>query len=391
MAAILTSTRYFSDIDIMVDELLNGVPNDLGANDIAFLSTASEANYRTLVPMLASRLPCTLVGGTTLNSPFHSRDCEVGAYMTVVRGIRHALAVSEPLVETDGRGQMERLYRDCVSRLGDAPKVFFPIMPVIPNLTANYYMPHLFELAGDIPVFGGMVSDDFDSDKFAVFAGRDCYPDRIALLALGGDIEPVFGSGCDVTILSRYRPTVTEASGNVVSRVDDMSFCEYLTKLGFHDDVRLISDFPLCVIIYGGLSDRDGIPEISHLVQTDPAKGTGTFSSEIPMGRNIAVGFLTKDNIDASTRKCIDEIGTKIESRKRDGYNFSLVFCVSCVGRYFALVGQDNSEGEMVTAAFNGKIPLFGYYGFNEICPVPGLQGEFFNRPLSDSIVMCAL
>lgn len=44
----------------------------------------------------------------------------------------------------------------------------------------------------------------------------------------------------------------------------------------------------------------------------------------------------------------------------------------------------------MLRRAFSPEIPLFGYYGFNEVCPTAYRSGSLLNRAHSDSIAFCA-
>ena len=392
MRSIVSSTTHFNDADRMLRDLIIDIPDLPPAESVGFLACASQSNHDALAGALQKALPFPVVGGTTLRSPFAPREEDVGASLTVLSrpGLRYAIGVSGEPKAGGERELMEKLHRDCTVSLGAAPALFLLIMPILPNLMAGDYLKHLFSLAGRVPVFGGMVSDDFDSDRFAVFAGGRAYQDRMVMVGIGGSVDPVFSVGCRMTALSGYRPTVTEADGNIIRRVDTMTFCEFLTRMGFPEDVRLLSDFTLCVSIEGGVSARDGIPEITHLARTDPESGSGFFGSDIPEGSRISLGVLRPEDVVGSAAHCIGEMAAAMRAREAAGYEFGMAFCLPCVGRYYAMLGRDNEEGRMLREAFSA-VPLFGYYGFNEICPSHDTDGRRFNRQYSDSMVICAL
>lgn len=392
MTSTFAATREFDDVEKMFGDLSDVVSPRGGAGGIGFLSCSSRANYDALTPLLRARAPFPIVGGTTLASPFASRGDEFGAALTVVRNpeIRNAVGVSAPIDSMDDASLVRNLYRECLAGLGADPGVILVFMPVIRGLMADRFMPGLFELAGDVPVFGGMVSDDFDSHRFAVFADGRPYRDRIVLVMLGGGIRPLFGVDCDVTQMSPYAFTVGEARGNDVLRVDDMTFCEFLRELGFREEVNRLTDFLPSVIVRGGMSERDGRPEITHLVRTDPESGAGTFATAIAAGSTITLGRLSRRCIEDSANRCLAEMACRMGAMQQEGYAFSMVFCLPCVARHFAAAGGDNIDGEAMRRLLPAGVPWFGYYGFNEICPTTDRNGRLFNRPHSDSIAVCA-
>ena len=393
MPALVRSTKSFNKVDKMTQDLLNELPVEYMSDSIGFLSCDPGAAYIELLERIQEKTPFAIVGGTSLASPLCPREEEVGATLTVFSSnrIRFAASLSSPL-GGDCAAQMKSLYEDCVAGLGTEPKLFFIIMPIVPDLAADRYLSELFALVGEIPVFGGMVSDDFDAQRSAVFFNESAYSDRIALIAFGGDVRPALGVGCSLTMLSEYAPTVTETDDHVIRRVDDMTFCDYLRKLGFDpDDPRIMSDWLLSISVQGHFSDIDGIAECSVLVDIDPREGSGLASCRVPEGTRIGMGFLSKSDVLKSAEGCLDRVANEIDLVRNDGYEYEMAFCVSCVSRYYALVGNSNLEGNLLKSRLPSGIPMFGYYGFNEICPTRGKDGSLFNRPHGESLVVCVI
>ena len=235
-----------------------------------------------------------------------------------------------------------------------------------------------------------MVSDQFDSDKFATFSDGQAHPDCIVLLMLGGMISPVFSVDCKVTEITSASPEVTRSEGNAIYRIGNMSFCDYLGSLGFSEHITQIRDFPLCVIIQNKPDRRDSLPEITHLTLTDPLSGSGYFGTEIPVGCKIRFGHVTRKDLVVSARHCMLDATERMRKQTETGYVFSMGVCIPCMGRHYALQGGENTDGEIVTSHLPPALPLFGYYGFNEICPSRDGHGIRFNRTHNDSIAFCA-
>lgn len=387
------TTRYFENTEKMCRDLLASLPSDLCPECLGFLTASSQSQHSRLMPELQRRVPIPVVGGTTLVSPFGGQEGETAAHLTVLgrRGVKYAAVLSEPLREFDEKRQMARLVERCRTRLGAEPKLFLVVMPIVRHMSANRYLKPLFEKAGDVPVFGGMVSDDFRADNFAVFAEGASHADRMVLVGVSGEVEPVWSVGCDVTPLSDMAPTVTASYNNVIYGIDDMTFCDYLRKLGLAHDIKSMADFSLALVISGGISDHDGVPEVVHLTATDPALGCGIVTSDITPGCRVTLGHLTRDAIHSSARRCLDDLSRKMKQREEQGYTFGGIFCIPCLGRYFASAEDaHHAEGGLIRDAFPPEIPLFGYYGFNEVCPTAYRSGNLLNRAHSDSIALCA-
>lgn len=306
-------------------------------------------------------------------------------------GLSFSIAVSDRITPESGDDLIEKVYAEARNGTDNQPRLILAFMPIIADLTANRFMPRLFELAGDIPVFGGMALDGFDSRNYGVFAGGAAHSDRIVLVLLGGEIDPVFSVGCSVTETGSYSPVVTEAERNVVYKVDDISFCQYLNRLGFSGHVAKLRDFPLCIVVNDDKqSPVDGIPIITHLAATNTDDGSGIFANDIPVGSSIRIGVVTRDDLASSSQSCVSSITREIRKREENGYAFSLAFCITCLGRYFALLGGENIDGEAIRSSPLGNMPLFGYYAYNEVCPSVAENGMSFNRTFSDSIAICA-
>lgn len=390
MLAIKNITREHEDADLMMRELLSGIDPDSCV--IGFLSCMAVSNHSDLVARLQKAVPFPVVGGTTLCSPFAEATADIAATLVVLSGDDFCCrAELSPVLNPETAAKsLKQLFDDCTRQLDGAPKLFLVIMPIFSLASAAFYLEEVFALAGSVPVFGGMVSDEMTCEDFAVFANGSGFKDRMVLVAIGGQIRPTLAFGRKLTFLSDYEPTVTKADGTAVYRVDDLSFCEYLAKLGFDDGKGVVIGYPLSVLMKGGQAAADGTPETGLLLSVDNRKGCGIFSRPVPEGVRISVGLLTHEDVADSVHRCMRTVARMMAVERGKGYRYSMAFCVSCLGRYYSMVGRENGESEVLRRELAAMLPVFGYYGFNEVCPTRDATGTYHNRAHVDSIVVCA-
>lgn len=388
MSAITRVTKRYDNAVKMADDLLAGVDDSGG---LGFLVCDNESDYTALAAELQRRVRFPIVGGTSPSSPAFHRNVEVGASLAVITGdrARFGLSVTAPLYSGEPDEIIADAYVAASANLGETPKMILVTLPIIHDLAIDLYLPKLFELAGKMPVFGGMVSDDYKRESFAVIADGRAHIDRASIVAIGGDITPVFASGCEVTVLSDYAPTVTDAEGYVVRAVDDMSFCDYMNRLGFDIAERgFLSEWPLAFRVRD--DDRDDKPKTNDLISVDLKERSGRFAKKPRVGSRLSPASLNRENIASSADSCVAELFDKIKHSMGRGCEFEAVMCVAGVGRYYAVTGARNPDLDAVRLRLSERLALFGYYGFYELCPTPDSDGVPQNRDHSMGLVACA-
>ncbi|MDR0826495.1 MAG: FIST C-terminal domain-containing protein [Desulfovibrio sp.] len=393
MSTMYRSTDNFDSAEEMARDLMRDLPLQELEGAFAFLICLPETPYEELAGILGRKLPFSVVGGTTIAIPSAAEDDDISATLTVFskQGVKHTISVSEPLKPEESRRQMTLLYEDCLTRHGETPKLLIPIMPTIPSMMQGYYMPDLFELAKDTPFTGGNISEAINSGDGAVLAEGQAYKDRMVLVAISGDIQPVFSAGCDLTVLTDYAPVVTEIDFNVIKKVDDLSFFDFLRRLNFDPyDPKILSGYPLCALVQGPHQSDDGVAEVRAVLGLDFETKSAIFSSIIPVGAKIRLGYLTVDDVQTSTQKCMKRLVEKLKASQALGHTYSLLFYVTCMGRYYTQINRNNPEGHYLTENLPEGLSLCGYYGHGEVSPMRDLNGQAFNRTHADSIVMCA-
>lgn len=399
MSIYSAKSQEFRDIQVLADDLTRNIPQNTPANAIGFLFCDSQVDSDALLQQLQANRNLTIVGGTSFSYPLADSVNQISAELTVLvmEGLSYSVHVSDPLDESVYVDQVNKLYQACMDELDAPAKLIMPFIPLIPGLTHDLYISQLFSLAQHIPVFGGVTTDDLDITKAAVYAHGHSYSDRMVLIALGGAIRPVFAVGSQLTTLSDYGPTVTESAANIVHRVDDMTFCDYLNRIGIAPEQRvngvdaLVQYGPLPCRLRHKLQDDDGVPELRCISYTNVEEGSAAFSGSLPIGTKINMGTILKKDVAESTDKCLEDLTAKMKREEADGYQFSVLFSIPCVARYFALLGGENVEKAMITEKAPGHLAISTLYGFCEIGPTTGNNGALHNRSHNASIVMCAI
>lgn len=365
--------------------------HDPSAGVMGFLSCAPDAEYRTMLADLRSGAPLPVVGGTSLANPFDASGAPFVSNLAFFgkNNVRHSISVSPPLAPGGARRQIAALYRDSLEQLRQPPKVFLALFPILPDLFMDDYLEELFLLTGDVPVFGGMVSDDPGAGPGAVFAGDAVFGDRLVLVGFSGEVTPVFGCGCRMTALSGHTPLVTKAEGNVVMRVDDMSFADFIGGLGF--DAAVFEESPLYILIRDAASGDGETDMVNAVVKIDPRTGNGTLSSNIAVGSRIGMGILTGDDIRLSTATAIQQLSRGMKDAEASGAAFTMVLAVSCVARYYTMSAGGRIEADLLNAGLPPNLGRFGFFASREVAPIRGRNKKSENRVIGQSIILCAL
>lgn len=393
-----TSSSCFDNPATIVANLLQGIPTT-PLPTLGFLVCDSRIRYAEVLAALTQALPFPIVGGTTMLMPLAASPDETSACLLVFQreGLLFSVAISEPLDETNSAAQVQAVYSACVNGLAGPPKLFIPYIPLDHGLIADRFFSDLFAQANGIPVFGGITTDDLDSTTAAVFANGQALHNRMVLLALGGNIQPVFAMGSQLTVMTERAPTVTASSGNIVSRVDDMTFCEYMQSLGLKPEDRkngtdaLVQYGPLPVHVRAKPEETDGVPEIRCMRYTNVQDGSAAFSSGLPVGKRVHLGLILKSDVVESAQRCLDQLLARAAQNEAQGYRYNVLLLVCCAARYFAMVGGENLESTLLRQKIPPHLAHSSYYGFCEVGPTQNTQGTLHNRTNNTSIVMCAL
>ncbi|MCC8165031.1 MAG: FIST C-terminal domain-containing protein [Planctomycetes bacterium] len=363
-----------------------------GAGAFAIFTASPDTPFDGMLSRIQGRLPLRVIGGTSLGDPFDGNADDFTSLLGVFEQPRCkvGIALSGRINTHTGADAMRRLYESCLDDLGCQPRLFLAILPILPELYVDHLLGPLFALAGETPVFGGMVSDESSLGNFAVFLDGTTYKDRMVLVGFGGDVEPVFGLGCQVTTPHSFAPIVTASRRNVVSHIDGISVPEYLEKIDF-DSGRLreiLGEMPMPVRVHAPAADGDQQKLVSLVGLND--NGDAVLSSDVPVGSHLHLGLLSCDDVKASTESAMRQLLDAMREKEQNGYHFSTILAVSGVARYYVMFASEWVEAKLLQAAVPTGVSAFGSYVYGEICPRLTAAGALVNAKHSQSLGLCA-
>lgn len=399
MPALVRTSAHFDKPERIAEDL--AFSQESFTPTLGFFFCDSQIPVEETLALVQSKTPCPVVGGTSLVLPFSegNEEGDVAASLLLLHkeGMRFARAVSEPLDPARRKEQMSALVTACREEIGSAPALILLFLPLMPGLPMDGFVKEIFELAGPVPVFGGAVTNDLLSTRAAVFADGKVMDDRMVMLMLAG-IEPVFAVGASVTTMAEYAPTVTRSRGSTIFEVDGAPFCDYLRGLGIPPEDRLngvdalMQYGPTPADVIRADRPEDGVPEIRCISYTNLEEGSAAFSGPMPEGTRLRMSVISRQDVEQSARHCIDTLKSRMRQKEAGGYRFDAVLSVSCIARYFSLIGCEHRERTILHEELPPGIALAGFYGFSEIGPTLALDdGRTLNRSHSASVTMCAL
>jgi hypothetical protein len=252
-------------------------------------------------------------------------------------------------------------------------------------------------VAGKLPVFGGVASDNQLDRPISIFYGGEEIPESTLVIILGGSADPVFEVANTTTMYSEKKGVITQSGFGFINRVGDGSFKEFMERCGLRTDkeyqtgqvMTTYATNPVKVLMGG--DESDGVPVIHNIFDLNREQGSIFLAARIPEGAEVSLCLLKKDNIRSSTQEAMHRLNEKITLRQAKGGQYSLVFAVSCGGRYFVLTGANHIEREILNNTLLEGMYIAGFYASGEIGPTSAGADGATNRTHHSSIVLCAI
>jgi hypothetical protein len=234
----------------------------------------------------------------------------------------------------------------------------------------------LDRISGGTPIFGTNALDEtFETRTPMVLHNGRAYADCLALLGICGSIpESRFSIKLLPTINFYSQPAlVTEAQGNKLISINNMSAVEFMEKLGIVSDgkINAIYGFPLLV------NNNDGTGLKSCAIHDIEEGGVLRCGSAIAKGAVLKLVNQMQEEVLRSSEQFAKSIAN------RDRTKAHVVF--SCFGRSAPLVDVKD-ELRLYQTNMEGISYVFIYSG-GEFCPVYDEQGGIHNRFHQYSII----
>jgi hypothetical protein len=275
------------------------------------------------------------------------------------------------------------------SDTAERPALIFAFCPNGETFSGDKYANTLSALAHDAPVIGGICSDDYDYERARVFLNGEEYTDSIVLVCLWGNVRPTFSIRHVTSQFAERIRRVVEAHDNIVYRVGDETFVEYLESFGLRTDVPdplvAFTSYPMMLT----QEDEDETPLMRHIAGLNQETGAGTFIADVPVGALANICLINREDIKVSARESMESLLAKMA--EQPDYEYSAVFCISCCGRSMILGADPGAEGVILAEHLPEGLALTGAYCLGELCPTRFVDGIAKNRFHNCSITFCAL
>jgi hypothetical protein len=275
---------------------------------------------------------------------------------------------------------LEELYGRVLSGLPGEPAMLMPFVPFLLHMCGDEFIDRINSLSGGLPAFGALaISRNIDKGTvFTICNGRH-YSDSLVLLALCGDVDPMFMSVSvtDDNIL-KQKAIVTGVERNLLKTINNLPAAEYFESIGLAEGGRLLNIQSMPLILYR----EDGSVLIRACI--GPAKdGSVVLAGAATVNSTLALATMGPDDVIGSTGGKAAEILRAAEGRS------ALIY--SCVARRLALGAKAMAEHEKLDGCFGGALPYSFAYSGGEIFPGILADGSVASHLQNDSLIICVI
>jgi hypothetical protein len=396
MKSAVTISFELDDPAAAARQLAEGITGklQLRKNAVGILLCDADTDGAAVSGELKKLLGIEVAGMTTLATLDPQGHHEAAAVFTVLTAddCGFFTAVSEPLGTGAYEERILNTYRAAApggAAAGEKPGVVFAFCPYGMPFSGDQYPNLLSRAMEQVPLMGGIASDDYDYDRARVFLSGREFKDSLVVLSLWGTVKPAFALRHVTSRFAERIRRVVDADKNVVYKVGDETFVKYLEGFGLKTDVE---DPLLAFTSYPMMLTREGddeIPLMRHISGLNHTDGSGSFLGDVPTGTLANICLISKDDIVAACRESMKALLE--EAAKQPDYEYSIVFCISCCGRAMILGRDAGAEGDILTEMLPSHLSLAGAYCLGEICPARYQEGKVANRFHNCSITFCIL
>lgn len=332
-----------------------------------------DFEHQELLDQILERYPDLLLIGCTSDAEMSSK------YGVVEDSVLLVLFVSDQIEFSIGLGENVSQNPDAITKsateqamqgLQGNPKLCFTAFDTLTTSGLGVLNGLNQALDNEVPVLGGAAADQFKMERSYQFYRGQVLKDAVAVLLLSGDFHFSYGvSSGRATAGSLQR--VGRVEGNRIYEIGDMTAVEFYSKyLGSMD--KVIGEFPLAV--FEG-DEGDSFLRAPSSYNDD---GSIEFFADIPAGSKVQLTEANRDGILSAVDSAFH-----MAMENYQGTKPKMVQVTSCAGRKAVLGTRVKEEFTKLNELTQGELPLFGFYGFGELCPLnKGAASKFHNETI---------
>jgi len=395
-----TAISYeLDDITAATKELTTQIRDKLSfcKNTVAILHGQPDMNIAGLSGAISSELNCQVIGGTTAGGAVLTSE---GYHELAV--VLHVLTDDDCLFATAISGSMdinpqneihdtyEKAYRNLKEQDPQAePKLVISVASIYKSYSSDYIITDLSNLCAGLPIFGYNSADDFEFFKQQVFLSGEAGGDRLAIMLISGNIQPIFQTANLSGKQTLDKRLVTKSHDNVICEIDGKPAYEYIKDFPFIDDkTKVLWNYQFFIEMKNA-ADNDGIL-VSRALNTYN-KDTGEIScfANVPEGSYIGLLYCDGKDVSISTEAGLKNFMTKLEAANGE-YEYSTMLIASCSLRNMFLMNLKDIEGNLVKKIIPKNLTTSGIYAYGEISPTSIRDGKAVNRFHNATFTICA-
>jgi len=395
-----TAISYeLDDLKAAVEELTTQIIDKLTfkKNTIAILYGQPDIEVEKLSAAISWELGCHVIGGTTAagasltSEGYH--ELAVVLHVMTDDNCLFATAISNSLAN-DPIKEITETYKKAYFNLKildttAEPQMVICIGSMVPSISSDNILAKVSGLCNYLPVFGFNAGDDFDFSKQQVYLDGTVGGDRLVLLLISGNVQPVFHTANLAGKKALEKRLVTKARDNIIYEIEGKPAFEYIKEFPFIDSQTTdLFNYQFFVEMHNG-AYSDDIPVSRALSAYDKETGEVTCFANIPENSHIGLLYCDGNDVAITSENGIRDFLRKIGSED-DGYEYSTVFIATCSLRNMFLADMKETEGDLVKDLIPSNLTVSGLYAFGEIAPTSIHDGKAVNQFHNATFTLCA-
>ena len=368
-----------------VEEILEqlDLEHNLLKNSVGIITCYLDFIKGGVAEALCKRLPFDVIGCTVpMNAaPGSGEASQLSLMVLTSDSVEFATGTSEPLATQSGEAfdtLFDDFYKDISSGMSCRPEAFIVCQPLVIGFNWQAVSESLGRAGGNVPVFGTLALDlEINVREPLVIHNGQIYPDRMAVIAVGGDVRPrFFSEAFTLENAVAQDAVITEVDDVRILSINNLPAAQYMERLGLVQDGQLYGGnmaIPITVDIGDGTPPRVGT---FYNIAPDGAVVCGT---AYPVGGILAIGLIAHEDVIETAGRIIDKMLAHEEK------NLFLFF--SCFSRSIVL-RSPTAEMDLVQKKLEAAgVPYLFAYSGGETCPLYDRGGNVVNTSHVYSVV----
>jgi hypothetical protein len=366
-------TNEIDDTDVAVGEITAQLKDKkMHKNTIGIIACHFEFIENGTIDALCKVLPFDLIGCAVQGSAVNGSGGMEQLSLTVLTDddITFTSAISEPIFPENFDTVVENVYTDA-AKSGADPSLIFLLGPITTDVSGHSILKKLDQLSGGLPIFGTLSNDtSLKYESSYVFRNNEQHLRKMVLLFLNGNVEPRFYTTAITTRnILRQNAVVTESSGYLVKKINDLPVIEYFKSIGVQTSkLAAVSMLPF-LVDFG-----DGTAPAAYSMY-DISESGAYCGGEIPVGSLISFAEIDYTSVMETAEITLTQALDDVEKNGANG-----IIAIPCFTRSLVILPNIEDEIKKSLEIIGDKIPFTLIYSGGEICPAYNKQQKIINR-----------